>query len=816
MNDCLRVEDLARLLDQADEPAGEALERHLATCSACRQRLDALCGAGSLSADRTATWRTQSNSSAALRYVIQTLQESPHHEPAAPISRSSGALAALLQPTDKPGFLGRLGSYEVRRMIGQGGMGIVLEALDPLLKRTVAIKLLSPWRTLDESTNARFLREAQSAALLAHENVVAIYGVHILDGVLYLVMEYVAGESLADRLDRQGKLPLGEVVRIGVEVSRGLAAAHDKGLIHRDIKPGNVLLVAGTDRAKIADFGLAKTTGEDAITVAGTVLGTPEFMSPEQAARGEADARSDLFSLGAVLYAAATGVSPFRHESLLGTLDQVRLCQPQPLQRLDASLPDWFCMLVHRLLSLDPQGRPQSAAEVAEFLEQRSSPASVVAPPAKPPTPAPASKPPGWDPARRWWLIAPLALILVGLIVVVGSWLRGGPSPEATKPQLPAEPPAIATGLTIVGHEQVFDDLKAALAAAQDRDLIEVHGNHAYLTPPLTVEGKRLTIRAAADSQPVFLQTPGQRAQQPFLQSDSDLRLEGLEIHWSIEAFPEISEASLLGRSVVATTHGRLVVAHCRIVSERLNCCLGGSCQSMIVRNSQLIAKTGMGVFWRPESTGQLRLESSVLENRFGVTLLVDGISAATPGEVYMSGNTLRVERAIQLLLEGPFPKTPLPMSADHNLFDCEHLFLLTRPPQARGKMGPRPDDLMGMLQTTIAWQEEGNVFRRGVDYLGRNAHMGTTVSADIASVERWLELWKISPARSIEGEIRYQDRQASSKSSPLVLETVNQPSGPIPAPLGHRRETLGPGAAYHAWRNSPDYSDWPSNKGNK
>ena len=194
----------------------------------------------------------------------------------------------FLQPSDKTGFIGRVGNYYVRRMIGWGGMGIVLEAVDPLLKRTVAIKMLSPWKMLDAETEGRFLREAQSAAALAHENVVAIHAVEQVAGKLILVLEYVAGETLHDRVRREGKLPLDEVVRFGAQVARGLAAAHSRGLIHRDIKPANILLSEETGRAKIADFGLAKPTGEEGLTLDGTVVGTPEFMSPEQASNATA------------------------------------------------------------------------------------------------------------------------------------------------------------------------------------------------------------------------------------------------------------------------------------------------------------------------------------------------------------------------------------------------------------------------------------------------------------------------------------------------------------------------------------------------
>jgi serine/threonine-protein kinase len=166
-------------------------------------------------------------------------------------------------------------------------MGVVFEGHDPALNRTVAIKVLAAVLAADEAARERFRREAQAAAALEHENIVAIHAIDQVYGTPFLVLQYVAGESLAERLAREGRLPFAEVRRIGAQVARGLAAAHAKSLVHRDIKPANILLEAATGRAKIADFGLAKAVDEGSLTRAGMVVGTPEFMSPEQATGGD-------------------------------------------------------------------------------------------------------------------------------------------------------------------------------------------------------------------------------------------------------------------------------------------------------------------------------------------------------------------------------------------------------------------------------------------------------------------------------------------------------------------------------------------------
>ncbi|HVK18670.1 MAG TPA: serine/threonine-protein kinase, partial [Fimbriiglobus sp.] len=272
----------------------------------------------------------------ALKRATERLLDDPDAETAdgtirLHIADEPGAQLPFLQPTDRPGFLGKIGPYEVRRLIGSGGSGMVFEGYDPVLKRTVAVKVLSPLLAVSDQARSRFLREAQAAAALTHEHLVTIHAVEEADGVLYLVLEYVPGESLADRLRREGRLPLATVIRIGAQVARGLAAAHEKGLVHRDIKPGNLLLEAGTDRVKVADFGLAKSADEVSLTIEGMIAGTPDFMSPEQASGAGVDARSDLFSLGAVLYTACTGSPPFRGESPLCTLERVRWEAPAPL-----------------------------------------------------------------------------------------------------------------------------------------------------------------------------------------------------------------------------------------------------------------------------------------------------------------------------------------------------------------------------------------------------------------------------------------------------------------------------------------------------
>src|SRR5262245_15295524 len=202
----------------------------------------------------------------------------------------------FLEPSAKAGSLGRLGHYEVLEAVGRGGMGLVLRAFDEKLHRVVAVKVLDPALASNGSARQRFVREARAAAAVAHDNVIAIYAVEDTGRVPYLVMQFIHGKTLQEKVDAAGPLPVPAILRIGLQIAEGLAAAHRQGLIHRDIKPANLLLENGVERVKITDFGLARAADDASLTRSGVVAGTPLFMSPQQARGERVDARSDLFS----------------------------------------------------------------------------------------------------------------------------------------------------------------------------------------------------------------------------------------------------------------------------------------------------------------------------------------------------------------------------------------------------------------------------------------------------------------------------------------------------------------------------------------
>ncbi len=442
---CPDVRNLQALLEAAasgDEP--DEVVRHLETCASCQQTLECLSAdPGSWEAIAHGLGQPARREPALWQAVEQLKREEP-------LSADAGELP-FLRPADQPGLLGLLGPYEVQEVIGRGGMGVVLKAFDPALNRVVAIKVLAATVAGSALARRRFAREAQAAAAVSHDHIVPIHAVHSAEGLPYLVMQYVAGESLQTRLDRGGPLDVEAVVRIGLQTAEGLAAAHAQGLIHRDIKPANLLLEVGqafqpdssdvrleslTYRAKITDFGLARMMDDARLTQNGVVVGTPEYMAPEQARGEPVDPRADLFSLGSVLYACCTGVPPFRGPSPVAILCQVSEQAPTPVRVRNPAVPEWLEGLIDRLLAKDPAERIQSAAEVAALLEgylaHLGQPETVPAPALPPlgPSVQPGTPARGAGSALRFGgLLLALALVALGLAGV--TWLAADGGPDA-------------------------------------------------------------------------------------------------------------------------------------------------------------------------------------------------------------------------------------------------------------------------------------------------------------------------------------------------------------------------------------------------
>ncbi|MHC4398473.1 MAG: protein kinase domain-containing protein [Planctomycetota bacterium] len=355
------VDQLRRFVDdQLSEDAEAEMDRHLDGCEDCRRRLESLAAAPSW-------WSDAKELLGADQAGDVTSAEK---RDLAGVSATEQPSLDFLAPTDDPSKLGRLGPYEISGVIGWGGMGVVLKGFDPALSRAVAIKVLAPQLAASGSARHRFAREARAAAAVDHEHVVAIHAVDSAGGFPYFVMPFIRGESLQRRIDRAGPLEVKEILRIGMQVAAGLAAAHAQGLVHRDVKPANLLLEHGVERVKITDFGLARTVDDASLTRSGVIAGTPQYMAPEQAKGDPIDHRADLFSLGSVMYTMCTGRSPFRAAATVAVLRRICDDVPRPVRQVNPDVPDWLEEIVLKLHEKDPADRFQSAAELAELLEQ--------------------------------------------------------------------------------------------------------------------------------------------------------------------------------------------------------------------------------------------------------------------------------------------------------------------------------------------------------------------------------------------------------------------------------------------------------------
>jgi serine/threonine-protein kinase len=358
--------------------------------------------------------------------------------------------------------------YAVGELLGRGGMAEVWAGTDRVLDRPIAIKVLGSWLAHDATFVERFRREALAAARVSHPNLVAVYDAGAEDGTPYIVMEHVPGETLADTLRRDGRLEPAEAAGIAAEVARALAVAHAAGIVHRDVKPANVM-VTPQGRAKLMDLGIARSLDGETITRASTVLGTAGYLSPEQVRGERVDARSDLYSLGCVLYEMVTGHPPFEADGPMAVAYK-HLHEDAPAPSEDVpGVPPSIGAVTRRAMAKDPEDRFASAGEFTTALEDATAPVAPIAPtsplPVAPPGPRHAARRPR---RRSWW--PGLVLIAAGLALAaaLAFGLLDGDTPRSPPVRSPSpsttpSPSASASSSPSASPTPTVDSLQAAV-----------------------------------------------------------------------------------------------------------------------------------------------------------------------------------------------------------------------------------------------------------------------------------------------------------------------------------------------------------------
>ena len=693
------------------------LESHLEHCEACQQQLEQLvdlkpteCLAG-ITLDESP--------SGSLREVIQRLKagdlKASHVDP----QTSTLIVRDVLEESDRPGVLGRLGNYDVLEFVGQGGMGAVVKARDRTLDRDVAIKIMLPELAARSVARERFVREAKSAASIHHPHVVTVYAVDDSADVPYLVMEYVLGETLTDRIRRCQRLPVDDVVQLALELSEGLDAAHRRGLVHRDIKPANVLIDEETGVAKISDFGLVKAMDDDSgLTATGTIAGTPEFMSPEQAVGStKLDARSDLFSSGTVLYSALTGVSPFQASSAVATLRRVCDEEPTPLTEVCPDLPHWFTAIVHRLMSKSPADRFPTARDVVTAIRQGQD--------------AAAQRELSGSSGRSRIVAATIGLLL---LIVMFAWAF---RTDIFKPSVPQD------GLVIEGRETPFESLETVIASASPGDSILVYGDREYVTEGVNLDHE-VTLRAAPGAMPTIVTTQTR----PAIRTSAPLRLEGLKFKRSLDS----TGPAGLDRALIAVEDSELKMANCQFEVPGRSTGVGVY-GSATIRNCRFSSPDGAGILLIPSTNGVVAVRNCLFAGRVGVFVSAD-VDDATDAELELRQNTFLTESALQIVRSELAQKT-LEVSARENRFQVtSHVF---------GHAGLRRMRLTNRtldgFRDRFQWKvDEGNTFSESCRFLVLQRSGAGDEVFSVDDQAAWRKFWRL-------------DGEASSGTGPAGVD---------------------------------------------
>lgn len=587
----------------------------------------------------------------------------------------------ILTPSERPDILGMLGRHEVTEVIARGGMGIVLKARDPELDRVTAIKLLSPSLAGNATASERFLREARAAAKLEHENILPIYGVHDDGGIPHFSMRYYSGDTLQTVLDTEKKLTPGTSRTIALQIASALNAAHAAGIVHRDIKPANILLDKDRKKVMVCDFGIARSTEDPSLTYEGCLTGTPQYMSPEQATGKTVDGRSDLFSLGAVLYRCATGELPFKGDTTASVIGNLVNTEPIPPREIEEGIPVWLEQLLARLLAKNPDDRPANGAELLQLLEEESS----------------SKRDSSWS---KTLLMTGAAAAVVGIL----AFLNMHDSEDEQITNIVDNVPRIANKQS--GQE--FDDIQKAVDAASNGDTIELSGEFYLEEQVIVPRGRTLHLRGIDGSKPTIIAGSQEKHGLLVFSSSTFEGIRFLRRNAHALSMPCLGVTSGAGTVQINDCHFEHIP---RSPGEETGYSLGlTDFVKAEVTHCSFRVPRGYAILF-----GSSETETAPMNLKLSDSLIVAGKALHRRSRSKCS-HTISIEKCT-ILCDEMFtsnyrnPFFPLSLTLTESIIDAEVALLWL------------PDVSFNVIERNLTWSSRGNFFRRGRPMLKTTRH---------------------------------------------------------------------------------------------
>ncbi|MEL6107254.1 MAG: protein kinase, partial [Planctomycetota bacterium] len=706
--DCPPRPTLDRLIAGGlDEATESRLIEHVDHCRRCQQRLDSPTESPALRG-QLSTLGASCDSVLHEKVILDAKSILNHGETTESDAWSSG----LVDHSERDG-------YEFVRPLGRGGMGVVFLAREVALDRLVAIKVLKPELARQSSAVERFLREARAAAAIKHPNVITIHSVSARPPFPYIVMEYVEGETLQQRLDRNGVFSPRETATIAIQIAKALNKAHTGNVVHRDIKPANILIESETELVKVTDFGLARFGDDSQLTRTGTVVGTPAFLAPEALDEDSTyDGRGDLFSLGSLMYAMCCGASPFQSDSLLKTLRKIEAKPHVPIRDRRSEVPVWLAQIIEKLLQKEPGKRFRSAAGLQQSLQAGLAAKPKIAPLIQ----AKKTRSPSATRRRNqamplvWSLVCAL-LVLVCILLLVSWPTRPSNDRAASEPKATGEPNAMrpdpmrgggfgggtpaldADFLFIVRggfQTERFETLEEAIEAAESGDTVEIRTNNVVEVEPALLEHVSLTIAAGEGFEPTiqFIGHPeDEEDEDALLIVEGDLTLRGLTL---------VGETGFLRDdhgSLLRVDNGEFTASSCRFRAHDLHCLQFIDSSDVSIRDCSFHAREGTGIDLIANQDIRLELENCVFSAGIGIAAEIESTS-----ELKLDHCTFIATEALSLEINDEFLASDEAVRLD--VANC--LFVVQDGVYDFESMDDEDED---RSRRRLSWQGRGNVY---------------------------------------------------------------------------------------------------------